>query len=225
MPQKWTPPAWRSKPAKHIPEDYPDPEHLKRVEAILRTYPPLVFAGEARNLKASLGKVAAGKAFLLQGGDCAESFAEFHPDNIRDTFRVLLQMAVVLTYGSSMPVIKLARIAGLSRFHFHRMFSATYGVTPAQHLTRRRIERAQDLLRATNLTVTEVCWAVGYASLGSFSARFKELVGETPSEHQRRYARDGAPRIPGCFVFMRGLAEHRKPGEATGAGRSVGSPP
>ncbi|MEZ5234452.1 MAG: helix-turn-helix transcriptional regulator [Acidimicrobiia bacterium] len=119
----------------------------------------------------------------------------------------------------------LARIAGLSRFHFHRLFTATYGVTPAQHLTRRRIERAQDLLRATNLTVTEVCWAVGYASLGSFSARFKEVVGETPSEFQRRYARDGAPRIPGCFVFMRGLAEHRKPGEATGAGPSVGSLP
>jgi 3-deoxy-7-phosphoheptulonate synthase len=112
MPQKWTPSAWRSKPAKHIPEDYPDLEALKRVEATLRTYPPLVFAGEARNLKASLGKVAAGQAFLLQGGDCAESFAEFHPDNIRDTFRTLMQMAVVLTYAGAKPVVKVGRIAG-----------------------------------------------------------------------------------------------------------------
>ena len=90
---------------------------------------------------------------------------------------------------------------------------------------RRRVERAQDLLRATNLTVTEVCFAVGYASLGSFSARFKELVGENPSEFQRRYAVAGAPRIPGCFVFMWGLAEHRKGGEACPGGGSVGSQP
>ena len=112
MAQKWTPSAWRAKPAKHIPEDYPDLEALARVEATLRTYPPLVFAGEARNLKASLGKVAAGKAFLLQGGDCAESFDEFHPDNIRDTFRALMQMAVVLTYAAAKPVVKVGRIAG-----------------------------------------------------------------------------------------------------------------
>ena len=104
---------------------------------------------------------------------------------------------------------QVARVAGLSKFHFHRLFSATYGTTPAQHLATRRIERAQDLLRATNLTVTEVCFAVGYSSLGSFSARFHDVVGETPSDFQRRYARDGAPRIPGCFVFMRGLAERR----------------
>src|SRR5208282_3335023 len=81
-------------------------------EATLRRYPPLVFAGEARRLKAALGNVAAGKAFLLQGGDCAESFAEFHPDNIRDSFKVLLQMAVVLTFGAACPVVKLGRLAG-----------------------------------------------------------------------------------------------------------------
>lgn len=103
----------------------------------------------------------------------------------------------------------VARISGLSKFHFHRLFAATYGITPARHLTARRIERAQDLLRATNLTVTEVCFAVGYSSLGSFSGRFADVVGETPSEFQRRYAIAGAPRIPGCFVFMRGLAERR----------------
>src|ERR1700743_1762370 len=92
--------------------DYPDKAALDRVLAQLKPHPPLVFAGEARNLMASLGQVAEGKAFLLQGGDCAESFAEFHPDNIRDTFRVLLQMAVVLTYGAALPVVKVGRIAG-----------------------------------------------------------------------------------------------------------------
>jgi 3-deoxy-7-phosphoheptulonate synthase len=112
MREKWTPGGWRSKPARHIPTDYPDPGALMRVESQLRTYPPLVFAGEARNLKARLGEVAQGKAFLLQGGDCAESFKEFHPDNIRDTFRTLMAMSVVLTFAASRPVVKLGRIAG-----------------------------------------------------------------------------------------------------------------
>jgi 3-deoxy-7-phosphoheptulonate synthase len=92
--------------------DYPDPAALDAVERTLRNFPPLVFAGEARRLKALLAKVANGEAFLLQGGDCAESFAEFHPNNIRDTFRVLLQMAVVLTYGCAVPVVKVGRLAG-----------------------------------------------------------------------------------------------------------------
>src|SRR6202167_878458 len=108
---KWAPETWRSKPVKQAP-DYPDAKAVAAAEATLRRYPPLVFAGEARRLKAALGNVAAGKAFLLQGGDCAESFAEFHPDNIRDTFRVLLQMAVILTFAAAMPVVKLGRIAG-----------------------------------------------------------------------------------------------------------------
>jgi len=103
----------------------------------------------------------------------------------------------------------VAAVAGLSKFHFHRLFKAVYGVTPARYLTQRRVERAQDLLRATNLTVTEICFAVGYSSLGSFSTRFSELVGETPSAFQRRYAASGAPRIPSCFLFMWGLAERR----------------
>ncbi len=112
MVDKWTPSAWRAKPAKHIPTDYPDPAALTSVEKQLRTFPPLVFAGEARNLKARLAEVAAGKSFLLQGGDCAESFKEFHPDNIRDTFRTLMAMSVVLTFAGSKPVVKLGRIAG-----------------------------------------------------------------------------------------------------------------
>ncbi|MEO0816098.1 MAG: 3-deoxy-7-phosphoheptulonate synthase class II [Pseudomonadota bacterium] len=108
----WSPSDWRALPAKHIPEDYPDADALAAVEARLKGYPPLVFAGEARRLKSRLGDVANGKAFLLQGGDCAESFKEFHPDNIRDTFRVILQMAVVLTFGAAKPVVKVGRIAG-----------------------------------------------------------------------------------------------------------------
>lgn len=107
----WTPSSWRGFEARQMPE-YPDAAALTRVEAELRRYPPLVFAGEARALKAQLADAALGKAFLLQGGDCAESFAEFHPDNIRDTFRVLLQMAVVLTFAAKLPVVKVGRMAG-----------------------------------------------------------------------------------------------------------------
>jgi 3-deoxy-7-phosphoheptulonate synthase len=95
-----------------VPADYPDPDALTQVEDRLRAMPPLVFAGEARRLKALLGSVAAGDAFLLQGGDCAESFKEFHADSIRDTFRLILQMAVVLTFAGGRPVVKVGRVAG-----------------------------------------------------------------------------------------------------------------
>ena len=107
----WTPTSWRSRQTQQMPV-YPDIEALAGAEARLRRYPPLVFAGEARKLKGALAKVAAGEAFLLQGGDCAESFVDFTANNIRDTFRVLLQMAVVLTYGAGLPVVKLGRMAG-----------------------------------------------------------------------------------------------------------------
>src|ERR687885_107942 len=111
MPERWTPDSWRRRPIAQAPH-YPDPQALADVEKLLTTFPPLVFAGEARALKKALARVAAGRAFLLQGGDCAESFAEHHPDNIRDFFRVLLQMAVVLTYAAASPVVKVGRIAG-----------------------------------------------------------------------------------------------------------------
>jgi 3-deoxy-7-phosphoheptulonate synthase len=112
MTERWTPASWRQRPAKHIPGDYPDADALARVEGELRRMPPLVFAGEARRLKGLLADVSAGKAFLLQGGDCAESFKEFSADNIRDTFRLILQMAVVLTFAGGKPVVKVARMAG-----------------------------------------------------------------------------------------------------------------
>jgi 3-deoxy-7-phosphoheptulonate synthase len=107
----WTPRSWREKPARQMPQ-YSDAGKLAAVEQILSNYPPLVFANEARSLKAALARVAEGRAFLLQGGDCAESFAEFHPDKIRDTFGVLLQMAVILTFGAGLPVVKVGRVAG-----------------------------------------------------------------------------------------------------------------
>src|SRR6195952_864011 len=111
MSERWTPDSWRKKPVLQVP-DYPDAKALADVEAQLATFPPLVFAGEARNLKKSLARVANGEAFLLQGGDCAESFAEHGANNIRDFFRVLLQMSVVMTYAAGMPVVKVGRIAG-----------------------------------------------------------------------------------------------------------------
>jgi len=113
-------------------------------------------------------------------------------------------------YAHDVSLTRLADAAGLSKYHFLRLFTATYGMTPADYVSRRRIERAQDLLRATNLTVTEVCHAVGFSSLGSFSSRFHAIVGETPSAFQGRYAGAGVPRIPGCYVFMWGLAERRE---------------
>lgn len=111
MSQNWSPESWRNKPAEQLPK-YKDEGKLKETETKLQKMPPLVFAGEARRLQDQLGKAAEGKAFLLQGGDCAESFAEFNANKIRDTFRALLQMAVVMTYAGSLPVIKVGRMAG-----------------------------------------------------------------------------------------------------------------
>ena len=107
----WTPSSWRNFPIKQQPT-YPDQEFLKKIEAELKAYPPLVFAGEVRSLKRQFSDITNGKGFLLQGGDCAESFSEFHADNIRDTFKVMLQMAIVMTFAGSKPVTKVGRMAG-----------------------------------------------------------------------------------------------------------------
>src|SRR6185369_11017257 len=108
---KWSPDSWRAKPILQVPE-YPDAKALHDVEARLASFPPLVFAGEARELIRQLATIASGNGFLLQGGDCAESFAEHRADNIRDFFRVFLQMAVILTFAGGQPVVKVGRIAG-----------------------------------------------------------------------------------------------------------------
>jgi AraC-like DNA-binding protein len=134
-------------------------------------------------------------------------------------------------YAEPLDLGTLAAAAGVSKFHFSRCFAETYGETPIRYLTRRRIERAQDLLRSANLTVTEVCMLVGFSSLGSFSSRFRELVGESPRQYRDRWAAQGGPHIPGCFLFMRGIDRWpARPGEQPQSGRSapgrpaVGSP-
>ena len=109
--KKWKKNSWKNYPVKHIPR-YKDEMELNMVLGKIKNFPPLVFAGETRHLKEQLADVVDGKAFLLQGGDCAESFAEFNPDNIRDYFKVMLQMSLVLTYSASLPVVKLGRITG-----------------------------------------------------------------------------------------------------------------
>ena len=107
-------------------------------------------------------------------------------------------------FARSLDTGRLASVARVSKFYFARSFAAAYGETPIRYLTRRRIERAQDLLRHANLTVTEVCGLVGFASLGSFSARFSQLTGESPRAYRDRWARLGGPRVPGCYLFMCG---------------------
>src|SRR5436190_24269589 len=111
MDSPWTPSSWRSRPAAQQP-DWPDEGALDDVLKRLAAVPPLVFAGEVRHLTTSLAAVADGKAFLLQAGDCAESFDWFSADTIRDKLKVILQMAVVLTYGTGVPAVKVGRIAG-----------------------------------------------------------------------------------------------------------------
>lgn len=125
-----------------------------------------------------------------------------------------------LHYADPIALDTLADISGMSRFHLIRSFRAAYGVTPIRYLSRRRIERAQDLLRYANLTVTEVCVAVGFSSLGSFSARFTALVGESPTAYQRRYA-GAAPHIPGCHLFMNGVIPQSRRSAPPGDGPSV----
>jgi AraC-like DNA-binding protein len=123
-------------------------------------------------------------------------------------------------YAEPLDLAGVASVAAVSRHHFVRCFARVYGETPMRYLTRRRIERAQDLLRSANLTVTEICMMVGYTSLGSFSSRFRELTGESPVAYRDRWARTGQPHIPGCYLFMRNVYEldrdrHRNPGEAS----------
>ena len=129
------------------------------------------------------------------------------------------------SYAEPLDLRTVAAEVAVSPHHFIRCFAATYGETPMRYLTRRRIERAQDLLRAANLTVTEICMLVGYTSLGSFSHRFRQLTGESPAQYRDRWAVRGLPHVPGCYVFMRSVLEldrdqrpcqPRNPGQAPG---------
>jgi AraC-like DNA-binding protein len=128
-------------------------------------------------------------------------------------------------YADDLDLEALAAAAHVSKFHFVRGFAAAYGETPMRYLTRRRIERAQDLLRSANLTVTEICMLVGFSSLGSFSSRFRDLVGETPTQYRDRWAETGGPHIPGCFLFMRGVDVVEQPGRSAADEPAVPSSP
>ena len=127
-------------------------------------------------------------------------------------------------YTEPIDLDRLARVAGVSKYHFARSFEATYGLTPLRYLTRRRIERAQDLLRGANLTVTEICVAVGFASLGSFSTRFTELVGESPTAYRDHWAARGVAHVPGCYLFMRGILDPRATGPTPSVEPAEGAP-
>ena len=123
-------------------------------------------------------------------------------------------------FAAQITLSDLSQLSGMSRFHLIRAFRAAYGETPIRYLSRRRIERAQDLLRYANLTVTEVCMAVGFTSLGSFSSRFSDLVGESPTAYQKRWA-GRVPHIPGCYLFMHGVIPQSGRSADGGDGLSV----
>ncbi len=214
MAERWKPDSWRSKPAAQIP-DYPDHEALASVEKQLATFPPLVFAGEARSLRKALARVSAGEAFLLQGGDCAESFAEHGANNIRDFFRVFLQMAVVLTFAGGSPVVKVGRLAG----HFAKPRSSptekrngvelpSYrgdivndiefteaGRTPDP---RRQVEAYRQ--SAATLNLLRAFAQGGYANLGSVHQWMLGFVKDSPQS--KRYM-ELADRISEALEFMR----------------------
>ena len=214
MPERWKPDSWRAKPAVQIP-DYPDKNLLAAVEKQLASFPPLVFAGEARNLKRALARVAAGEAFLLQGGDCAESFAEHGPNNIRDFFRVFLQMAVVLTYAGGSPVLKVGRIAGqfakprssptekkdgveLPSYRGDIVNGIDFTAEARMPDPRRQIEAYRQ--SAATLNLLRAFAHGGYANLASVHQWMLGFVKDSPQS--RRYL-ELADRISDALDFMR----------------------
>ena len=213
MASKWTPASWTAHDARQLPS-YPDTAALTRATETLTSFPPLVFAGEARDLQDELAKVARGEAFLLQGGDCAESFAEFHPNNIRDTFRVILQMAVVLTFASKLPTVKLGRMAG----QFAKPRSADLEEQDGTSLPSYRGDivndiafdpngRAPDPQRmvqaynqsAATLNLLRAFASGGYANLHQVHAWTHDFMGRSPWTKQYR---DVADRIGEALDFM-----------------------
>jgi len=212
-PKRWTPDSWRSKPIMQVP-DYPDPQALADVEKQLATFPPLVFAGEARDLKRKLATVANGDAFLLQGGDCAESFAEHGANNIRDFFRVFLQMAVVLTYAAASPVVKVGRVAGqfakprssptekkdgIELPSYRGDIINDIAFTPAARTPdpRRQIEAYRQ--SAATLNLLRAFAHGGYANLASVHQWMLGFVKDSPQS--RRYE-ELADRISEALGFM-----------------------
>src|SRR5476651_1828210 len=214
MPDRWTPDGWRKKPAMQVPE-YLDQQALADVEKQLATFPPLVFAGEARNLKKALAKVANGHAFLLQGGDCAESFAEHGANNIRDFFRMFLQMAVVLTYAAASPVVKVGRIAGqfakprssptekrdgkeLPSYRGDIINDIAFTEEARTPDPRRQVEAYRQ--SAATLNLLRAFAKGGYASVDNVHQWMLESVKDSPQS--KRYM-DLADRISEALDFMR----------------------
>jgi 3-deoxy-7-phosphoheptulonate synthase len=213
-PKRWTPDSWRAKPIVQVP-DYPDLQALEEVEKQLATFPPLVFAGEARDLKRGLAKVASGDAFLLQGGDCAESFAEHGANNIRDFFRVFLQMAVVLTYAAASPVVKVGRIAGefakprssstekkdgveLPSYRGDIINDIAFTAAARIPNPRRQLEAYRQ--SAATLNLLRAFAQGGYANLASVHQWMLGFVKDSPQS--RRYE-ELADRISEALGFMR----------------------
>ena len=212
MTAHWTKSNWRSKPRVQMP-DYTDPTALAQVEAQLASFPPLVFAGEVRTLKAQLAKVSRGEAFLLQGGDCAESFQQFNADTIRDTFKVMLQMAMVLTYAAKVPVVKVGRMAG----QFAKPRSAATETISGVELPSYRGDIINDIAftsearspdpkrmlqaytqAAASLNLLRAFSTGGYADMHKVHAW---TLGFTEHEKAERY-RDLANRISDALDFM-----------------------
>jgi 3-deoxy-7-phosphoheptulonate synthase len=216
MPDRWTPESWRGKPIRQVP-DYPDPRALAEVEKQLASFPPLVFAGEARRLTNGLARVAAGEAFLLHGGDCAESFAEHGADNIRDFFRVFLQMAVVLTFAAALPVVKIGRIAGqfakprtapteardgleLQSYRGDIINDNAFTAAARTPDPRRQIEAYRQ--SAATLNLLRAFAQGGYANLASVHQWMLGFVKDSPQS--RRYT-ELADRISEALGFMRAI--------------------
>jgi 3-deoxy-7-phosphoheptulonate synthase len=216
VPDRWTPDSWRKKPILQVPE-YPDARALAEVEDQLASFPPLVFAGEARNLKKALARVVAGDAFLLQGGDCAESFAEHGANNIRDFFRVFLQMAVVLTFAAASPVVKVGRIAGqfakprtsptekkdgkeLPSYRGDIINGNDFTDESRRPDPRRQVEAYRQ--SAATLNLLRAFAQGGYANLGSVHQWMLGFVKDSPQA--RRYT-ELADRISEALAFMQAI--------------------
>ena len=213
MPERWTPDHWRTKPVAQMP-DYPDKAALAAVEKQLSTFPPLVFAGEARDLKKALARVAVGEAFLLQGGDCAESFEDHSANNIRDFFRVFLQMAVVLTFAAASPVVKVGRIAGqfakprssptekrggveLPSYRGDVVNGAEFSAAARTPDPRRQIEAYHQ--SAATLNLLRAFAHGGYASLGRVH---QWMLGFVKDQRELDRYREVADRISEALAFM-----------------------
>ena len=213
---RWTPRSWRGKPIQQAP-DYTDPQALAAVERQLASFPPLVFAGEARKLKKHLAQVCAGEAFLLQGGDCAESFAEHGADNIRDFFRVFLQMSVVTTFAAALPVVKLGRVAG----QFAKPRSSPTETIGGVELPSYRGDIVNDIAftpearvpdparqldayrqSAATLNLLRAFATGGYANLENAHRWMLGFIKDTPQSH--RYG-ELADRISQTIGFMRAI--------------------